>query len=251
MTIARRPSRPLAVVPVVLVAIAGATGLIGCSRQQDRPVVPLAGASSSSAPPSPSITPSPPSPPKQPVPITRPRPTTPRYVFPVQPLSHVRFGRAHHDYPATDIFARCGDSYRAVTSGQVVAVERVDRWQISINSGVTRGGLSVTLLGDDGVRYYGSHLLSVDPPVAIGRRVVVGQPLGRVGSTGSARGTGCHVHFGISPPCGSTDWFNRRGLVYPWPYLESWRAGGQLSPVAAVSAFRKTRGCPTAPLAYP
>lgn len=250
MTVARR-SRPLAVVPVVLVAMmAGATGLFGCSRQPDKPAAPLAGASTSPTPPSPSIAPSPPAASKRPAPTTQPKPV-PRYAFPVQPLSHVRFSRAHHHYPATDIFARCGDSYRAVTSGEVVDAERVDRWQVSVNSGVTRGGLSVTLLGDDGVRYYGSHLVSVDPTVAIGRRVVVGQPLGRVGSTGSARGTGCHVHFGISPPCGSADWFNRRGLVYPWTYLESWRAGGQLSPVAAVSAFRKTRGCPTGPLAYP
>ncbi len=254
MTPARRPIRPFAVAPTVALAIAVVVGLVGCGTVQQQPNA------SRVAPGTPDITPPPstapttaPTPSTRPSanPITTPIPTARRYVFPVLPLSRAWFGRAHHDYPATDIFAACGDTYRTVTAGRIVSVERVDRWDPATNLGQTRGGLSVTLLGADGVRYYGSHLRSIAPLVAVGWPVALGAPLGTVGNTGSARGTGCHVHFGISPPCGSTDWFNRRGLLPPVPYLESWRAGGQLSPAAAVSTYRKTRGCPTGPLTYP
>jgi murein DD-endopeptidase MepM/ murein hydrolase activator NlpD len=192
-----------------------------------------------------------------PVPVRSPRrpavapPRRAGYVFPVTPAGQVRFGHTHHDYPATDIFAPCGDTFRAPTSGRVAGTSRVDTWSASVNAGATRGGLSVTLAGDDGVRYYGSHLRVVLPGVVPGARVAAGQVLGQVGNTGDARGIACHVHFGISPPCGSTDWFNRRGLVYPWPYLESWRAGGQLSPAAAVAAFRSRHGCPAGPTVDP
>ncbi|MEP6696827.1 MAG: M23 family metallopeptidase [Pseudonocardiales bacterium] len=171
-----------------------------------------------------------------------------RYVFPISPPAAAHFGHSHHDYPATDIFAPCGSTYRAPTSGRVLGAQRVDAWNPIVNAGATRGGLSVTLLGDDGVRYYGSHLRSVLPAVVTGARVAAGQVLGQVGNTGDARGTACHVHFGISPLCGGyADWYNRRGLVYPWPFLDSWRAGGALSPAAAVAAYRARHGCPTGP----
>ena len=45
----------------------------------------------------------------------------------------------------------------AVTDGVILEVNRVDTWNPKIDAGATRGGLSVSLLGDDGVRYYGSH----------------------------------------------------------------------------------------------
>ena len=38
-----------------------------------------------------------------------------------------------------------------------------DVWDPKVNDGATRGGLSVTIFGDDGVRYYGSHLSAIDP----------------------------------------------------------------------------------------
>jgi murein DD-endopeptidase MepM/ murein hydrolase activator NlpD len=180
-----------------------------------------------------------------------PSPAGLAYVFPVVPAADAHFARAHHDYPATDIFAACGDTFRAPVAGVILEVSTVDRWDPAINAGATRGGLSVTLLGADGVRYYGSHLRALDQAATAGSRVTTGQPLGTVGNTGDARGIACHVHFGLSPSCGTDDWYNRRGLVYPWRYLESWRAGGRLSPAAAVRAYRAAHGCPTGPSVDP
>jgi len=159
------------------------------------------------------------------------------YRFPIGPTGSVSYGHAHHDYPATDIFAPCGSEVVAPVDGVVQEIGRVDLWDPRTNDGATRGGLFTSIVGDDGVRYYGSHLSAVAPAIAAGARIRAGQRLGSVGNTGDARGVGCHLHFGLSPPCGPGDWAVRRGTVYPWPFLDSWRAGGQSSPVAAVAAW--------------
>ena len=71
-----------------------------------------------------------------------------------------------------------------------------------------------------------------------GVRVTAGEPLGKVGETGDA--SACHLHFGISPVCqGTGDWWIQRGVIWPWPYLDSWRAGGDKSPVAAINAWQQ------------
>ena len=171
-----------------------------------------------------------------------------RYTFPVQPAERASFGSSHHDYPATDVFARCGEAFVAPTSGVVLEVSRVDRWQPDIDDGATRGGLSVTLRGDDGVRYYGSHLGAIAAEARPGSRVGAGARLGLVGRSGSARFVACHLHFGLSPPCPVPgDWWTRRGVVSPWPYLTSWRRGGQLPPAGEVARWRQANGCPRAP----
>lgn len=167
--------------------------------------------------------------------------------FPVQPPDVASYSPAHHDYPATDIFAPCGSSVVAVASGRVLEVSRTDEWTHSVNDGATRGGLSITMSTDDGVRYYGSHLQDVRPEVEPGVRVEVGQEIGRVGDTGNAAGTGCHLHFGISPPCGLGDWQVRRGTIPPAPYLDAWRAGDTTrSPAAEVRDWRQNNraACP-------
>jgi peptidoglycan LD-endopeptidase LytH len=167
------------------------------------------------------------------------------YAFPV--IGNNSYAHTHHDYPATDIISPCGNRVVAATSGTVLEVTRVDRWTPSENLGATRGGLSVSLLGDDGVRYYGSHLSMINAGINPGARVATGQTLGKVGRTGDA--SGCHLHFGISPPCAKVgDWWTRRGTIYPWPYLDAWRNGQRKSPVAAVAAWRAQHGCPTKPL---
>jgi murein DD-endopeptidase MepM/ murein hydrolase activator NlpD len=157
------------------------------------------------------------------------------YVFPVEPAEVASYSEAHHDYPATDIIAPCGTVVVAAHAGVVDEVGRVDLWDPAVDDPATRGGLFTSIVGDDGVRYYGSHLASVEPGLEAGVRVEAGQPLGVVGNTGNAEGIECHLHFGLSPPCGPGDWEIRRGVVYPWPYLDSWKAGGSESPAAEVN----------------
>ncbi len=168
--------------------------------------------------------------------------------FPV--ADRAEYARDHHDYPATDVFAPCGTPVLAASVGEVAETTAVDAWDRGTNLGPDRGGLSVTLLGDDGVRYYGSHLSAV--AVLPGQRVRAGEVLGAVGETGSAAGTGCHLHLGLSPAsCGPGDWFTRRGVVSPYPFLESWRTGVDADPAPAVRSWRRANGCPTEPTAYP
>lgn len=170
------------------------------------------------------------------------------YTFPVRPAAVADYGRAHHDYPATDVFAPCGATVVAPTAGTLTEVRRRDTWDPRTDRGAARGGRSVTLVGDDGVRYYGSHLSSVRRGLASGDRVRAGDPLGRVGRTGSARGTPCHLHFGISPACDvAGDWWTRRGALPPYPYLRAWERGADRSPAPAVRRLAADGGCPGAP----
>jgi murein DD-endopeptidase MepM/ murein hydrolase activator NlpD len=163
------------------------------------------------------------------------------YVFPVAGCS-ARYGRSHHDYPATDIFAARGCSYVAPVAGTIDEVSAVDTWSPRKNAGASRGGLSVSIIGVDGVRYYASHLDRIASGVRRGVKVTAGQRLGLVGDSGDARGRGTHVHFGISWPTAAGIWWVRRGEVYPWPYLDAWRAGRSLSPSAAVISLKRRMG---------
>lgn len=163
-----------------------------------------------------------------------PLPTTersaPAYVFPVRSDGKVSFGSTHHDYPATDIFCPQGSQFLAPTAGVVDFVSREDRWDMSTDDPAERGGLSVAIIGDDGVRYYGSHLSAVQDGIRPGVRVEVGQVLGLTGKSGNARNTDAHLHFGISHPTTPDDWQTRRGEVEPEPYLKAWQRGEQRTP---------------------
>ncbi|HEY0736853.1 MAG TPA: M23 family metallopeptidase [Herpetosiphonaceae bacterium] len=109
-------------------------------------------------------------------------------------------------------------------------VSREDRWSPQTDRGEDRGGLSVSLVGDDGIRYYGSHLRSIAAGIEVGARVEAGQPLGKTGNTGSARPTPPHLHFGISRPTRADDWAVRRGEINPYPFLKQWQSGMPLRP---------------------
>ena len=165
-----------------------------------------------------------------------PATAAPVYVFPVADCK-VNYARAHHDYPATDILAKKGCKFVSPIDGVIDEVNRTDMWSGKTNLGIDRGGLYVSVIGTDGVRYYGSHLTSIVKSIQPGVPVKAGQILGKVGSTGSARGTSPHLHFGISWPTPSQPnvWWVRRGAVLPWKYLDAWNAGKDLSPVKAVA----------------
>ena len=128
-----------------------------------------------------------------------------RYVFPV--VGATTYGAAHHDYPATDVFAPRGTPLVACVRAQVLRLSRTD---------TGKGGLSVTLRGEDGWRYYYAHLDTVRPDLRAGDTVEAGAPLGTVGNSGNARSTPTHLHLGISRT-GSV-----AGQLSPYPYLQTW-----------------------------
>ncbi len=152
------------------------------------------------------------------------------YVFPVQGAK-VDYGSSHHDYPATDIFCAEGSRFVAPTSGVIDFTSPVDRWSPASDDPAIRGGISVAMIGDDGVRYYGSHLSALADGITPGVRVEAGQLLGLTGKSGNARNTPPHLHFGISHPTTPDDWQVRRGQVSPFPYLQAWQRGENMTPV--------------------
>jgi len=163
------------------------------------------------------------------------------YVFPVRGCSSSP-STSHHDYPASDIFTQRGCRFVAVVRGVVDEVSRHDRWDPSVDSGATRGGRFVSIIGDDGVRYYGSHLRRVAKGIKPGVRVKAGRTLGRVGNSGDAKYTPTHVHYGISWPTRNGIWWVRRGEVWPQKYLSDWRGGGTLSPRREVRREEQRQG---------
>lgn len=165
----------------------------------------------------------------------------PTYLFPIAGCE-ANYARAHHDYAATDILTKAGCKFVAPIDGVVDEVNRVDLWKSPPNLGIDRGGLYVSIIGTDGVRYYGSHLRTIPASIQPGVAVKAGRLLGTVGSTGSARGTAPHLHFGISWPTPADIWWVRRGEVLPWKYLDAWQRGKNLSPVKEVAARKAKRG---------
>lgn len=162
------------------------------------------------------------------------------YSFPVAGPD-IFYPRDHLNYPAADLTG-CGRAVRAPISGVVADVRTQDRWDRKVDDPGTRGGLTVTLHGDDFVRYYFSHLGGVR--VRKGQRVASGERIGTVGDSGNAKVTLCHLHFGISRICPMSEQNVRRGEIWPQPYLDAWRKGLNLSPNDEVR--KKTRNDPQA-----
>ncbi len=212
-------TRPIALAPATLSASPTATRL-----PTHTPTVTASPRPTATATSRPTVTPTP-SPTLEPW-VTPDR----RYYFPVQPPKIASYANVHHDYPAADIFTPIGSTVVAVTDGVVDEVSRADRWNIKTNDGAYRGGLWVTIIGDDGIRYHASHLSSVVDGIEAGVRVHAGQIIGYSGNTGNATLTPPHVHFGISQPTFPGDWINRRGQVWPQPYLRAWTRGEDLTP---------------------
>ena len=94
-----------------------------------------------------------------------------------------RSGNRRHQ--GIDIFARCGTPIHSATDGIIFTV--------GTNS---LGGQIVRVLGPGGFWHYYAHL-SRFADVREGQRVAVGTVLGYVGDTGNAKGTPCHLHYGV------------------------------------------------------
>ena len=166
---------------------------------------------------------------------------SPKYVFPVHGCK-ATYVRAHHNYPATDIMAKVGCAFVAPTSGVIGEVNRVDRFTWKTNKGADRGGLFISVIGEDGVRYYGSHLSKIPAGLEPGTPVKVGDVIGYVGQSGDAKGLASHVHFGISWNTKDGIWWVRRGEIYPWKYLDLWKSGKDANPSRAVAKIEKAVG---------
>ena len=100
-------------------------------------------------------------------------------------------GRRHE---GADIFAPRGTPVLSATRGLVVAVRE---------GGL--GGRQVWVLGPGGERHYYAHLDAWEPDLRVGDLVRAGSRLGRVGTTGNARGTPPHLHYGIYTANGAVD----------------------------------------------
>jgi murein DD-endopeptidase MepM/ murein hydrolase activator NlpD len=164
------------------------------------------------------------------------------HAYPVDPAVNTSWTpEGHSTYQATDIFAStdCGTALRSPVDGVVDEV-LPDVYDRAVDDPATRGGNAVSIIGDDGVRYYLAHFQLVDPAIAAGARVAAGQHLGEMGTTG--RSGACHLHFGLSLPCPDNPgaWWVRRGVVWPDQYLTSWKDGGNLSPLPELQEWFAT-----------
>ncbi len=142
-----------------------------------------------------------------------------QYCFPVQPVEEAAFSPGGHSYPAIDIFAIRGVVFVAPVSGVVEDLQNSDEWDAKAKDPGKKGGKWVSLRGDDGFRYYGSHLESVSEKIRVGQRLQAGDVLGTIGNSGNAKNTPAHLHFGISYASTPYSWRTRRGEVAPYPFL--------------------------------
>ena len=150
----------------------------------------------------------------------------PIYVFPFSRVP-VQYPNDHLHYPAVDVEG-CYARVLAPTAGFISQLHRLDKWTPENDSPGTRGGLTITVQGDDGVRYFFSHLGRIK--VLKNQRVAAGDWIGVMGSSGNARVTRCHTHFGMSRVCPLAEVYLLQGEIWPQKYLNAWRKGQQLSP---------------------
>jgi len=159
----------------------------------------------------------------------------PMYVFPFSRVP-VTYPKDHLNYPAVDVEG-CYARVLAPTAGVISQLRRKDKWTPEDDSPGTRGGLTITLTGDDGVRYFFSHLGRIK--VLKNQRVNAGDWIGVTGSSGNARVTRCHTHMGISRVCPLAEVYLLQGEIWPQQYLNAWRKGQQLSPRKEIRKLEK------------
>ena len=159
----------------------------------------------------------------------------PKYVFPFSRVP-VSYPKDHLNYPAVDVEG-CYARVLAPTAGFISQLHRLDKWTPENDSPGTRGGLTITVQGDDGVRYFFSHLGRIK--VLKNQRVAAGDWIGVMGSSGNARVTRCHTHFGMSRVCPLAEVYLLQGEIWPQKYLNAWRKSQQLSPRKEIRKLEK------------
>ncbi len=101
---------------------------------------------------------------------------------------------AARTHAGVDIFAKRGTPVLSATRGLVTSVRE---------GGL--GGRQVWVLGPARERHYYAHLEDWQAGLQAGDVVWPGTPLGRVGTSGNARGTPPHLHYGIYGAAGAYD----------------------------------------------
>lgn len=97
-------------------------------------------------------------------------------------------------HEGVDIFAPRGTSVRSATDGLVVGVRE---------GGL--GGRQVWVMGPGRQRHYYAHLDDWADLLVVGDIVRAGDALGTVGTTGNARSTPPHLHYGVYAADGAFD----------------------------------------------
>jgi len=92
-------------------------------------------------------------------------------------------GRIHE---GVDIMAPRGTPVRPAAPGYVTRLSSTDL-----------GGISATIVGDGGVRYFYTHFDALASGLSVGQYVDVHTVIGYVGNTGNAASTAPHLHFGV------------------------------------------------------
>lgn len=162
------------------------------------------------------------------------------HVFPVQPAKSASFKRGGHSYPGIDIFAKKGTAFVSPVPGTVEDVQETDLWEKTRDPAM-KGGIWVSVAGDDGYRYYGSHLDGIASGITVGKRVKPGEILGYIGASGNAKHSPSHLHFGISLASRPYSYIVRRGEIEPYFFLDCLR-GNRCDPRKALDdAVRKSR----------
>lgn len=105
-------------------------------------------------------------------------------------------------HAGVDIFAPRGTPVLSATRGIVVSVRE---------GGL--GGKQVWVFGPGGERHYYAHLDDWQEGLETGDLVAPGDPLGKVGTTGNARGTPPHLHYGV---------YGKDGAHDPLPLLKAY-----------------------------
>jgi murein DD-endopeptidase MepM/ murein hydrolase activator NlpD len=120
-----------------------------------------------------------------------------------------RFGapRSGHSHQGQDLSARCGARLVAIQGGRVVTR--------SYQAG--GAGNYVVIDGADGA-YDSVYMHMKGPgPLTAGQYVKTGQPVGKVGNTGSS--SGCHLHFELWSAPG---WYQGGRPIDPLAHLQYW-----------------------------
>lgn len=118
------------------------------------------------------------------------------------PDTHNHRGRTHG---AIDVYAAEGTPIVSPVAGRITSTKP--------NS---KGGNTVTIMGDDGIKYYFAHMASESPRTE-GERIKAGTHVGYVGNTGSAKRTSPHLHMSMR---------YKGKVVNPATYLEGAAAMG-------------------------